>query len=213
MKCLAEVVLYPELLGSNGHMQEVQLYIKFIENKSVELTLVTETNTYNKTSFSYIDCLLQIMLQISTDVQLNFNNKVRIQQENRNSIQTIVEIISVVYDHSDEEYYLKFHLSTRAPSGKTICESSGQEDFTIPLQLLKNQMKAEYNICAFCENADFMSTGNEDLRYGWYCLRELSEREKDIPWFKRVEEFHNAIPYVNAFHWCPQFKRSDRSFI
>ena len=115
--------------------------------------------------------------------------------------------ISLRYSEDAESDVLHYVLVTDY-KGKEISVEC-EEDFSIPLQKIKNIINAEFHICAYCQLSDFKSDGGEELRHGWYCFRNVDE-DLSIPWFERMEGFEKAIPNVDAFHWCPQFCQSTR---
>lgn len=204
-----EKIIATKLIDDKGCIQETNLYVRFRENDTVHIILIGKSLYFESESGTYVQSLLELMTNFPEGYLLKFLNSVQTTNGNFKEIVTVEEYIGVTRQYDLYEPQLKIKLVCEY-SGKTF-EVNAVEDFSIALQALQDKMDVSFNICAFCSNADFRSTGGEDLRQGWYCLRDVLNRHPDLPWFQREVEFQKAYPNVNAFHWCPSYiKAVDR---
>ena len=201
-----EKIIITKLIDDKGHGQDTNLYVRFRENDTVHMILIGKSIFFESKEATYVQSLLDLMTKLPDGYQLKFLDSVQIKNDNSIEIITVDEYIADTRQYDPDEPQLKFRLVCEY-RGKTF-EAEAVEDFSIALQALQDKMDVSFNICAFCSNADFRSTGGEDLRQGWYCLRDVLNRNPEIPWFQRDEEFQKAYPNVNAFHWCPSYVKA-----
>ncbi|GED61017.1 hypothetical protein ABER61_22500 [Brevibacillus formosus] len=200
-----------KLIDEKGHSQDTILYVRFRENETVHLILAGKSLYFESDEATYVQSLLELITKLPEGYQLKFLNSVQSTNGNSVEILTVEEYTSVTRQYDPDEPQLKYRLVCNY-RGITF-EAEAIEDFSIALQALQDKMDVSFNICAFCSNGDFRSTGGEDLRQGWYCLRDVLNRQPDLPWFQREQEFQEAYSNVNAFHWCPCYvKAVDRMF-
>ncbi|MBG9799108.1 hypothetical protein O0555_18075 [Brevibacillus laterosporus] len=206
-----ERIVITKLVDDKGHSHDSKLYVRFRENDTVHLILVGKSLYIESNEVTYVQSLLELITKLPEGYELKFLNIVQSTNGNSIEILTIEEYIAVTRQYDPDEPQLKFRLVCDY-RGITF-EAEAIEDFSIALQALQDKMDVSFNICAFCSNGDFRSTGGEDLRHGWYCLRDVLNRHPDLPWFQREKEFQEAYSSVNAFHWCPSYvKAVDRMF-
>ncbi len=206
-----ERIVSTKLIDDKGHSQDTHLYVRFTENDTVHLILVGKSLYFESNEATYVQSLLELITKLPEGYQLKFLNSVQCTNDNSIEILTVEEYIAVTRQYDPDEPQLKFRLVCDYRG--IVFEVEAIEDFSIALQALQDKMDISFNICAFCSNGDFRSTGGEDLRQGWYCLRDVSNRHPDLPWFQREDEFQEAYSNVNAFHWCPSYAKAvDRMF-
>ncbi|MEJ8548087.1 hypothetical protein [Brevibacillus borstelensis] len=198
-----EKTLITKLINGKGQSQDANLYVRFRENDTVHMILIGKSLYIESEAGTYVQSLLELMTNLPESYSLKFLNSVQTTNGNSIEIVTVEEYIVVTRQYDPDEPQLKFKLVCEY-RGKTF-EANAVEDFSIALQALQDKMDVSFNICAYCSNADFRSTGGEDLRQGWFCLRDVSNRHPDLPWFQREDEFQEAYSNVNAFHWCPSY--------
>ncbi|OXM87391.1 hypothetical protein [Paenibacillus rigui] len=208
---MSEHLSFIELLDSNNTVVGSKLFVNFRNDSTVYLSLTSGTLSYECQESNYLESLATILSQLPEGYKMKHQNRVAVTSGKGNQLVDITEFVSLTYLSSVDDKVLKFELRCLFDGNMYSVDST--EDFSIALQKLKNKMNVDFNICAFCENGDFMSTGGEDLRHGWYCLREVIPRKRLLPWFEREDEFKKAIPNLSAFHWCPKFSLSDKEFI
>lgn len=201
-----EKIVNTKLIDEKGHSRDTNLYVRFRDNNTVHVILVGKSLRVESEGVTYVQCLLELMTRLPEEYQLKFLNNFQITDTDTIEIIMVEESITVS-QYDPEEPQLKFKLVCEY-RGKTF-EAEAVEDFSIALQALQDKMDVSFNICAFCSNADFRSTGGEDLRQGWYCLRDVLNRHPDLPWFQREDEFQEAYSNVNAFHWCPSYVKAE----
>lgn len=195
-----------KLIDLEGKVQEVKFYVHFRKSQNVYMSLLSHNMFVECNDYNYTECLVEILKKLPVGYSLKFQSKVNV-INNESSFETIVidEYASLINPEQNEEYWhVNYHL--RSTHKGVDYEANATEDYYYALKNLKRDMNLGFSICFYCENADFKSDGSEDLRHGWYCLRELNDRKKDIPWFQREEEFEKAISNVDALHWCPMFR-------
>lgn len=84
-------------------------------------------------------------------------------------------------------------------------QSVGHGDFRIALyDLIKNLDGPVLKTCPCCRFSDHMRYGDEDLRHGWFCFRDLNT-DFSLVWYKREDDFERAIRSLSAFHCCDSF--------
>lgn len=201
-----EKVVFTQLIDHEGHTQETNLYIGFTETDTVNLTLIGRAVDIESEESNYVQSLLVLMTKLPEGYRLKFSNSFQIENMDAIEVIKVEELVSVTFDYDPDEPQLRYNLLCHY-GGKTFTSES-VEDFSIALQALQTKMDINFSICAFCSNADFRSTGGEDLRHGWYCLRDVENRKPELAWFQREEEFQQAYPNVNAFHWCPSYAKA-----
>lgn len=204
-----EKVIYLDLIGQERKMAG-KLHVHF--NDKCHATLLAEGVDISKTESNYVECLVELLKAISPEYkQLMLINQIFIKTgKQKLELLEITETVSLKLDVSAEEDVLHFALNCSYGGKEYAAEAS--EDFSIALQQLKENLPVEFQICGFCVFSDFKSDGSEDLRHGWYCFRENEEIDLDIPWFQREDSFNEAIPFINAFYWCPHFQYSAKAY-
>lgn len=200
-----EKIVNTKLIDEKGYSRDTNLYVRFRDNNTVHVILVGKSLRVESEGVNYAQCLLELMTRLPEEYQLKFLNSFQITDTDTIEIITVEESI-MVSQYDPDEPQLRFKLVCEY-KGKAF-EAEAVEDFSIALQVLQDKMDVSFNICAFCSNADFRSTGGEDLRQGWYCLRDVLNRHPDLPWFQREDEFQEAYSNVNAFHWCPSYVKA-----
>ncbi|WP_240421801.1 hypothetical protein [Paenibacillus periandrae] len=208
---MSEHLSFIELMDNNNTVVDSKLFVNFRNYSTVYLSLTADTLFYESQENTYLEALATIFRQLPEGYKVKLQNRVAVTSGKGNHFIDITELVSLTYLASADDSVLRFEIQCLFNDTQYSAEAT--EDFSIALQKLKNKMNVNFNICAFCENGDFMSTGGEDLRHGWYCLREVMPRERLLPWFEREDEFKKAIPNLSAFHWCPKFSLSDKEFI
>ncbi|MFM1652560.1 hypothetical protein ACI7RC_10730 [Brevibacillus sp. B_LB10_24] len=204
-----EKIIITKLIDDKGQIQDTNLYVRFRENDTVHMILIGKSLYIESEAGTYVQGLLELMTNLPEGYSHKFLNSVQITNGNSIEIVTIEEYVLVTRQYDPDEPQLKFKLVCEYRGN--IFEADAVVDFSIALQALQDKMDISFNICANCSNADFRSTGGEDLRQGWFCLRDVSNRHSDLPWFQREDEFQEAYSNVNAFHWCPMYiKAVDR---
>lgn len=200
-----EKIVNTKLIDEKGCSRDTNLYVRFRDKNTVHVILVGKSLRVESEGVNYTQSLLELMTRLPKECRLKFLNSFQISDRDTIEIVTVEESI-MVRQYDTDEPQLRFKLVCEY-RGKTF-EAEAVEDFSIALQALQDKMDVSFNICAFCSNADFRSTGGEDLRQGWYCLRDVLDRHPDLPWFQREDEFQEAYSNVNAFHWCPSYVKA-----
>ncbi|GIO04049.1 hypothetical protein J31TS6_00770 [Brevibacillus reuszeri] len=201
-----EKVVFTQLIDQEGRTQDTNLYVRFTENDTVNLTLIGRSVDIESEESNYVQSLLTLMTKLPEGFQLKFSHSFQIENMDGLEVINVEEFVSVTFDYDPDEPQLRYNLL--CDYGRETFTSESTEDFSIALQALQTKMDINFSICAFCSNADFRSTGGEDLRHGWYCLRDVENRKPELPWFQREEEFQKAYPNVSAFHWCPRYAKA-----
>lgn len=163
--------------------------------------------TYRICRGGFGSCISDLLNEISGDSQLIFENKVFVKgRDGKLKVLVLIETIKNVPEQYSDDITVEYRLECNFEEKKEIDTISNEGDFSIALQKLIDLLDIEMHVCAFCQFADFKSTGGEDLRHGWYCFREIGKVDFDVPWFMREDQFENAIPNVDALYWCPKFQ-------
>lgn len=200
---MSEQTIFVRIIGLKEDHQEAKLYAHFKSDFQVYMTLVTSSLFLESHEYSFMECLISILEKLPEGCKLKLQNKVHVMQDKQLEILQIEEFVSLAKVQSSEDNQIHFLLQCNY-NGVSF-EADGIEDFSIALTRLQKKMDVKFFTCFFCENAEFKSVGGEDLRHGWYCLREIRDKKLGLPWHERVDEFEKAIPNVSAFHWCPKF--------
>ncbi|WP_143014400.1 MULTISPECIES: hypothetical protein [unclassified Paenibacillus] len=208
---MSEYLFFVKMTEENNTCVHSKLYVHFREDGKVFLSLTSDTANVEVVGRNYVDALISLLNNLKEGSIIIFNHTVTASTGDSLEFIEITETVNLSYLPSIDDKMIHFELNCTI--NNQFFSASAPEDFSIALQKLKNKTNLEFQICAFCNNSDFQSTGGEDLRFGWSCLRNLHQRELSLPWYERVHEFEKSTPNLSAIHWCPSFKESDKEFI
>ncbi|NOJ74154.1 hypothetical protein [Paenibacillus alvei] len=188
---------------------QCKLFVQFIDS-NCRIILDYNNSMIEGGGDSYTNALESLLGNFQHSTEIRFENYIAVTEgksKNILKIEEVVKLTDVPYENDLQlEFVLKSNFKDR------VITTTSFHDFSIAIGKLVREMNLACESCAYCYYGDFKSDGGEDLRHGWYCFREIQGINMEVPWFDRIEYFSQAIPNIDAFHWCPSFRLLDKIF-
>lgn len=166
------------------------LFVRFTSPNLVEICLKAELFTVTETG-RFITALESILEAIPNHYSLMFGHTVQIG----------TQFVLMEEQYAIDEDTIRITLGCSYDN--KIYSSTGLIEFDAVLESLKRSLHQSIKVCAFCKHGNLTSLS--DLRYGWYCFRDIENPKYELPWSQRHDEFQKAISNVGALHSCNQF--------
>lgn len=172
------------------------MYLKFIRNSVVKINFNWKYNHFTEEGM-YTSCLVNILEKLPQNSVIKFTNNLQLQCDKKVHIIKLDELYTL--HHTG---LINIQLKCHHIDG-TVYLHEGLDEFDTVFLELQQKMHCRFLVCMNCCQSNITSIS--DLRYGWYCFRDIKNQKRELPWFERNNEFQESISNVNALHWCPNY--------
>lgn len=179
-----------------------RLYYLILNEDDISVTLSTNQFELQASGYNFTVSLLELLRKLPHHSKICITHDLIAKQNDSVTLLKLEENISLVFLESIQDYSVQFNLACSI-DGITY-QSQSIEDFSIAMAELNRKINVNLQMCFNCKFADFKSNGCEDLRLGWYCLRDIGIGNNK-KWFEVEDNFGQALPGMSAFYWCPKF--------